>query len=274
MSKLSEQDRDEICLLYEQGTSIQVIADNYEVACWAISRILDRRGITRRPSLIQSCNVNTNYSCFEEICTEEQSYWLGFLYADGCILSTRNSIALKLKDKEHVEKFREFIGGKQKIHKCIQRWDGFAHLSSLYQYSIGSQQIVRDLAHWGCMPRKTNLIRMPDFLTDNLVRHFIRGFVDGDGTIHCTTARNEWRLSVCGNKSFLLGLQRYLVKACSLSYTALVQTKHSPDVYNLRYSGNLQVPRVVDWLYRDAIVYLDCKYEIAMHCLRITDFAA
>ena len=57
-------------------------------------------------------SVNQDY--FENIDNEWKAYWLGFLYADGCITIKRNSnnqnkmdynIDLTLKDKEHIIKF-------------------------------------------------------------------------------------------------------------------------------------------------------------------------
>lgn len=43
--------------------------------------------------------------------TPEKWYWLGFLFADGH-LSMRGRLALSLakKDKEHLEKFSEYMG--------------------------------------------------------------------------------------------------------------------------------------------------------------------
>lgn len=54
---------------------------------------------------------------FENIDTEEKAYWLGFLYADGCVGSKESKVELSLaeKDLRHMEKFRSFIGIENKI---------------------------------------------------------------------------------------------------------------------------------------------------------------
>ena len=49
----------------------------------------------------------------KKIDTEEKAYWLGFIAADGCIGTNRNTIRvdLKIADKSHLEKLRTSISG-------------------------------------------------------------------------------------------------------------------------------------------------------------------
>ncbi len=272
MPRLSEQDRDEICLLYEQGASTYTVAEAHGIAPVTVRRTLERRGIPRRPCWARACNLNMRHDCFAEVDDEESAYWLGFLYADGCITESKNRVDLVSKDQEHVAKFRDFVGGEQKIYQV--RGTGFGLGATAYRYQVSSREIVHDLARWGCVPRKAAVIRMPDFLASELVRHFIRGFVDGDGCISYVTTRRVWQFYVCGNQLFLLELQRCLIKNCGLSQTKLQRYEDSPDLYRLVYGGSRQVRRVLGWLYQDAAVYLDRKKKIVVDCLGVIDFAA
>ena len=56
---------------------------------------------------------STRQDCFNKIETEKQAYWLGFLYADGCVSyqNWNNQIELSLQERDlhHLEKFRSFI---------------------------------------------------------------------------------------------------------------------------------------------------------------------
>ena len=49
---------------------------------------------------------------FDSIDNEEKAYWLGFIFADGCISSRDNAFELSLKgeDIEHLHKFNTFMG--------------------------------------------------------------------------------------------------------------------------------------------------------------------
>ena len=49
---------------------------------------------------------NCNYDYFKEIDTEDKSYWLGFLYADGSIHKTKHTmdLVLSINDKELLER--------------------------------------------------------------------------------------------------------------------------------------------------------------------------
>ena len=52
-----------------------------------------------------------NENFFEKIDSPRKAYWLGFLYADGCIASGKRSdieLSLQLSDKEHLQKFKIF----------------------------------------------------------------------------------------------------------------------------------------------------------------------
>lgn len=41
-----------------------------------------------------------NENIFENIDTEEKAYWLGFMFADGCINRTSDRIELSLKEED------------------------------------------------------------------------------------------------------------------------------------------------------------------------------
>ena len=90
---------------------------------------------------------------FETIDTEEKAYWLGFLYADGSVGSTDNRIELGLaeKDLRHIEKFRDFIGIKNKI--------SYRASTKSYRYAFKSISCKADLIKQGCIPKKSLILK-------------------------------------------------------------------------------------------------------------------
>ena len=52
---------------------------------------------------------------FSKIDTEEKAYWLGFLYADGCIYNDGIRVALSVLDEKHIKKLDIFFNNLGKI---------------------------------------------------------------------------------------------------------------------------------------------------------------
>ena len=55
-----------------------------------------------------SRKYSSNFSYFESIDTEHKAYWLGVLYADGCVSKKNNSLRFSSIDKEWIETFLPF----------------------------------------------------------------------------------------------------------------------------------------------------------------------
>lgn len=51
---------------------------------------------------------------------------------------------------------------------------------------ISSKTLTADLLKLGCTPRKSLTLKFPNdgiFKSNDLIRHFIRGYFDGDGSV-------------------------------------------------------------------------------------------
>jgi len=166
---------------YNKLKNIHKVAKYFNVSISPITRILKSNGfdLTNR-----RYNVNHNY--FDIIDTEEKAYWLGFLYADGYIRERKSGSSLEMKlsikDKHHLELFRESMGSNHKIVDGFNRvkYKGgvsSSHMSSLAMYS---SRLVESIKSQGFHSRKTFTIEQPN-INDELIHHFIRGFFDGDG---------------------------------------------------------------------------------------------
>jgi UDP-N-acetyl-D-glucosamine dehydrogenase len=122
---------------------------------------------------------DTDKDIFDSIDTEEKAYWLGYVYADGCVdLHNGDGYSLRLvsKDRDIVEKFSVFMGG------------GHIHLSTHwmnYTYQISSKHIVETLMKYGTVPNKTFEHDVPVYIPEDeqLKKAFFRGLFDGDGSL-------------------------------------------------------------------------------------------
>lgn len=198
---------------------------------------------------------------FYQIDTAEKAYWLGFLYADGCVHSTNYEISINITDKEHIEKFQKAIGAIN--HQITITEDKrFANAKTLYQFSIKDKQLHSDLIKWGCIPQKTFKLSSIPNIPRNFISHFLRGYFDGDGSLHYLKGTNNYRISfTSGAKDFLNDIQKELVTNVSLNC--------NNNTYHLQISGRKQVARILQYLYQDSNsnIRLDRKYETYLACL-------
>ena len=93
----SEEQIQEIVYLYTvQNVSIHKIAERYQTSDRPIARILKENNIKiKKNDFYQKKNCNENF--FDIIDTEEKAYWLGFIYADGCISHRKKTVRSSCK---------------------------------------------------------------------------------------------------------------------------------------------------------------------------------
>ena len=199
---------------------------------------------------------------FNKIDTEEKAYWLGFLYADGCVHSNNYEISVNITDKEHIEKFRQAIGAVN--HKITETKDNrFENAKLLYQFTIKDQQLHTDLIKWGCIPQKRLIIEKIQNIPRDYVSHIIRGYFDGDGSLHYLKGTNNYRISFVGTQKFLTEIQKELQTNVSLQYG------NTGKAYTLQIAGRKQVERILKYIYQDSTeqTRLDRKYQTYLNCL-------
>ena len=109
---------------------------------------------------------------FKRIDSTPEAYWLGFLFGDGCTEFGR--FGFKSKDKEHVYKFKKFLGWKGKIKTIVDLRSG----KHYWEISIAKKEIVRNLREWGI---KKGLRKIEKGVPSEFASHFVRGFFDADG---------------------------------------------------------------------------------------------
>lgn len=80
MGKLSEIDCGNICDDYLLGLPYKSLSEKYNICTWSIGNVLKKNNIKSR---IRKHNCDENY--FEKIDSKEKGYWLGLLFADGCV---------------------------------------------------------------------------------------------------------------------------------------------------------------------------------------------
>ena len=190
---------------------------------------------------------------FETIDTEEKAYWLGFLYADGSVGSKDNRIELGLaeKDLKQIEKFRDFTGIMNKISYRPQ--------TKSYRYSFKSIPCKADLIKQGCVPKKSLILKFPteEQVPKNLIRHFIRGYFDGDGQF--TNTKECFQVGIIGTEDFIKGFLDSIEIQNKNNKIFDVHRENGAKRYT--FGAYQDVLNFLNWIYEESNVYLDRKYE-------------
>ena len=236
---------------YNEGQSTTILGNKYNVSSTAINGLLKRRNVLlRSPGFHRNYAVDEGY--FDKIDSEDKAYWLGFIVADGNIHRTYLRIRLAAKDKQHLENFKKAISSQHPIplYKTNQ-----GH--SACRLIIGSRKIVDALSNYSIVPNKRHILEFPD-IPEGLVRHYIRGYFDGDGSISNINQTLQFSITT-GSMPFILDLQERLSRACNLNKTKLKQRHH--NTWAVSYTGNRQCRRIYDYLYANSTIWLDRKRE-------------
>lgn len=191
-------------------------------------------------------------SKFETI-TDESAYWVGFLLADGNVSKNTITVNLKTSDRQHLEKFREFMGGNQTISlKKDVRVSG---------YAFGSIKVAKDLAKFGIVPNKSYIAKVPDELKLN--PHFWRGVVDGDGTISKTT------IGLCGTKEVC---EAFVNFARLVNGTKATVQQCKDNLWHTRVGvARPESSKLARLMYDNDGTHLDRKYEKVMEIIKRVD---
>lgn len=202
---------------------------------------------------------------FETIDTEHKAYWLGFLMADGCVSKTskcdknpnRISINLKKEDKSHLEKFKNDLKAinTNLKHKTA---NSKGHTSETVELRLSSVKMATDLINHNVTPRKTGQEIIPK-ISNELIKHFVRGFFDGDGCIY----RNNKYLcfSICSASKRLIDQLKSIFNSIGVECYIEERTEYSIPFYVLGTKNQKNIKLLFEYLYNNATIYLNRKYD-------------
>lgn len=205
---------------------------------------------------------------FDNIDTQEKAYWLGFVWADGNIAKTsrrssgpnRMRIAQKWSERHHIERLKTALSCDSIIKKISH--DGGHDVAQL---DINCRPLCAALERLG-YDVKAKRIRIPP-IPNHLIRHFVRGYFDGDGCLSIytqqvrqwTICKQEWSLT--GQKELMSEIKDTLTANAGTTPTVKLKGyKRSPDVASLRYGKKSDVVKLYGYLYEKATVYLPSKH--------------
>lgn len=266
MKKLFLPERD-IINSYLRGISVKILCKKYSTSVTPIYKVLNKHNIKLKNASESARRYPTIETFFDKMDTPEKAYFLGILYADGNNSLERNSIVLSLEksDKYLLEKLSSLIfPEKRKLayleSKISIKTINGRHINAnpAYRLLISSKHMSAVLKQYGMGKDKTHNLIFPNWLHENLLPHFIRGYFDGDGSISIEKKRKEAMVEIVSTENFINKAIEVIKRKVGINVT---EKKHtSKGIKQLRISGNRQVLKFLNWMYRDSTLHLTRKY--------------
>lgn len=222
----------------------------------------------------------TNHNYFKKIDSEEKAYLLGLIYADGCIIGQRGNrqssmiITLQGQDGYILENFSNLTSMTIKYnHPKSIKDKGWKERACL---RVTSNIICEDLIGFGCYINKSRVgMKFPQ-IPQEFENHFIRGFLDGDGSIilkkvpYKYKRKTSYLLKHIPNKvTFKLRIAfsstdkvflETIAKTLNVKYYLAKRTRVQ-KVYILWIENKADVSKTIDYLYKNATIFLKRKYD-------------
>lgn len=261
--KLSEQDKQNIITDYQNNISLRELEKKYHHNRANISKWLEKIGIkTTKGNHYRKYFHDEDF--FENIDTEEKAYWLGFMFADGYIVNNENKygqdqfgISVAEDSADVIEKFKKSIKATNPIrYDTSQNTNG---KQTLHKLVLCSQKTVDDLIDKGCVKQKTLILEPPKHIPDNLIRHFLRGFFDGDGALCRSQKKNSTYIGFTVDFTTTEAVAKWILKVIGMGTVSKEQRREYTWYWKL--SGNQQVIKFYHYLYDDATIWMDRKYN-------------
>lgn len=245
----NDRPNEDIKQLYKEGKSGYEIARLLKQPLVYVYKVIKKSNLTRTISEAKRI-YSLDQTMFDKIDTEEKAYWSGFLFADGYNNEKTGSVILTLhnKDIDTLHKFNFFLKTNKPIGK---------NTKDSSKVCVESKHMSKKLSEIGMIQKKTHVLEFPD-IEKHLIRHFIRGYFDGDGCVTYGKKLNQnIGVSVTSTKSFL---NKIINEIDDIKFSFSKRHKDRIDnIYTINMGGVCNIIKFYHYLYNDASIYMARK---------------
>ena len=205
--------------------------------------------------------INETY--FEKIDTEDKSYFLGLIFADGYLNEKRKYVSISLQDidVDILQKLKLSIETNKPLQYIKRKEE---NTRNQYRLEITRKKITEDLLKLG-VSQKKSLTASPSKLhnlPENIKKSFLRGYFDGDGSLTFYKVKNTLNstVNICCTKEFYTYFSEFIQKIIKVNCTLSKRFKDDTNIYDLRICGNRNVKKFLEFLYENSTIFLDRKW--------------
>lgn len=264
-STLTENDSNLVIEMYNSGMYLRDISNYFHCRVTKITDILHSAGIrTNNEGKYLNRLANTTY--FNVIDSEVKAYLLGFVTADGSVgaRAGRNfGKTLRLELQESDESILDLLSSELNIKskKYYRNKNGKVTVS----VGISSTEIVNSLEKYGVVANKTYILESLFMdLPDDLLRAYLRGLFDGDGSLYISSGIVHGNFTE-GLKHIVVQFRDIINSKIGIENTTKIQCNNG--VYHAVWNGSNCV-KLCEYLYKDAKYFLPRKYEFAITAIK------
>lgn len=262
----TENQEQDIVESYMNHISSVKIGEKYGVSHKIILKVLHRHNVpVSQKQTVRRYSLNEEY--FDHIDSQEKAYILGLLYADGSNNPEKGTISISLQesDKLILEDVRKNVGSNKPLEYLdySKKKDGGYSYKNQYRLLMFSKHMCDSLSDIGMVKNKSLVLSFPN-IPDELYPHFIRGYYDGDGSV-CQQIKSSTNHAVLITITSTESFCKSLVEICKN------ELGFSPKIYDAScrngvtkvctISGRRICKKFLDWIYKDATIYLERKYQ-------------
>lgn len=248
--------------MYLNGCKVDKIAKLYNIARSSVYKLFAKYEFELEQDRKYVYKINNSY--FDNIDTPNKAYILGLLWADGSNCTKNNTVGLTLQEKDkHIldEISIEMESDRPLYFKKIHETN--PKKQNCYSFTIYNRHISERLMEYGMYPNKTYILKWPNNLDNKLVSHFLRGFTDGDGTI------GHNRLGWVGTIMMMEKIQSILHNVFNVEVR--MEDTDNNVIKRLLVCRRKDIKQVLDWLYKDADMKLERKYQKYLESFHINN---
>lgn len=250
----------EMYAVYLTGLSLKQVASIYNIDAPKLCVLFKQYNLKTRTPYKKKYFVNDMF--FSKIDNEFKAYIVGFIFADGHINTAKNVLTFKIKKTD--------IDVLEKINECFESSYKILTLKNekYCTLSITSKQIVEDLKNLGLTNRKTWNMPKQIKVQDDLLCHFFRGLIDGDGSVcvyfNKKEKKNKLYIAITGGDYDFLDLCDSIISQIIKCNKHKIQKskENYGNSYYIKWTDN-QALRLNEFLYKNANIYMNRKYENA-----------
>lgn len=269
-----EQELQIIDMYQNQKMSTVAIGKVFNCTHKPVAKVLERNGIKRVGNGQRKYFFDEHY--FDVIDNQKKAYILGLLFADGNNCPSKGTIRISLKeeDKAILEQIRQEL----KLEKPLKYQDnsndnhnGYVSKNA-WILDCFSSYMCQTLNDIGLVPNKSLIVEFPK-IPNNLISHFVRGYYDGNGSIYRTikTENNHHVIvTITSTLSFCKTLSEICTNELDIFCPIYDASNHNGITKVFTLSGRNKAKKFLDWMYKDADMFLQRKYDRYVNYYNLT----